>query len=241
MLCISEIFYSLQGEGIYTNIPMVFIRFSGCNLLTPCQYCDTLYARDGSKGIEKSIAGAAREAHSLDPHHNAWTCITGGEPLSQPDVLYELVRTLKKTYGRRITVETNGSLPLPKWYTIVDSWNADIKCPSSGVCSVSKEEWFKTRVRDQIKFVVGTKEDLDFARGMIKKHAADSPVIIVSPVSLYPSVPNDAWDEGKSKLYTGDTVFDTDWLQEVAEFCKEMRVRIGIQQQKIIWGTKRGV
>jgi len=241
MIRVSEIFYSLQGEGIYTGIPMVFIRLAGCNLLTPCSYCDTLYARDGSKGIEKSIAGAAREAHSLDPHYNAWTCITGGEPLFQPDTLYDLVKILKRDYGRRITIETNGSIPPPKWYSVVDSWNADIKCPSSGVCGISKEEWFNTRFCDQIKFVVGTREDLGFARDVIKKHIASSPVVIVSPVTLYPPVPYDAWDEDAGKLYTGHICFDEEWLQEVAEFCKEMRVRMGIQQQKIIWGNKRGV
>jgi len=220
---ISEIFFSIQGEGIYSGIPMVFVRTQGCNLLNHCNYCDTSHAWDGNLGTEIGIEDIGKQVNKLDPRFNSWVCITGGEPLSQPD-LYSLVRELKR-WGKHITIETNGSINPPKWYTIVDSWNTDIKCPSSGVCGISREEWFSTRFCDQIKFVVGNKDDLDFASEMIDRHAADLPIVLVSPV--FPRNYNE--------------VGSTEFMQEVAEFCKAKKVRFSLQIHKVIWGNRKGV
>jgi len=219
MVKINEIFYSIQGEGIHQGIPMVFVRFQGCNLIPRCRYCDTPSALSDRGGKEMEVKDILDEIGRLSPYYRIWVCITGGEPLWQLDGLEDLVRRLKMG-GYQITIETNGTFRPPRWYGLVDSWNADIKCPSSGVCGVSSLEWFKTRFQDQIKFVVGTKEDLDFARGLIRKHWADSPVILVSPI--FSSIPSG-------------------WLQEVAEFCKEEEVRLSLQLHKVIWGDREGV
>ena len=218
MILVNEIFCSIQGEGIYQGLPMVFVRFQGCNLIVHCAYCDTSYAWDGSKGTNMSVEEIVEKVRSFLPHYHAWVCITGGEPLFQEEGLHDLVKGLKR-FGYRITVETNGSVKKPYWYTLVDSWVADIKGPSSGVCGVSLEDWFDTRTCDQIKFVVGTREDLDFTRKLVYKNAAKNPTVLVSPV--FPA--------GKR------------WLQEVAELCKEMRVRMSLQLHRIIWGNKKGV
>lgn len=194
-------------------------------MLTGCTFCDTIYARNGEGGREMTIEEVAEEAHRLEPHYRGWVCITGGEPLYQIEGVHELIKLLKKMYGHRIEVETNGSIPPPPWYTIVDSWVADMKCPSSGVSSVSKVEWFDTRFCDQIKFVVGTQEDLDFAERLILRYMAKNPIILVSPV-VDP---------------VGDASLNKAWLQEVAEFCKGERVRLSLQLHKIIWGNKKGV
>lgn len=228
---IAEVFYNIQGEGVYTGVPMVFVRLAGCNLLPHCSYCDTVYAQDGSKGDVMSVDGIILKVSSLSPYYNSWVCITGGEPLFQRDELEELVRVLKKG-GYKITIETNGSYEVPRWYTLVDSWNADIKCPSSGVCGVSKEEWFKTRTCDQIKFVVGNEEDLEFVRNMLSRHKADNPIVLVSPIA---GLLVDK-EQGKITEY-----WDKEWLQEVTEFCLENRCRYNLQIQKVIWGNKRGV
>lgn len=227
---LNEIFYSIQGEGVSQGLPMVFIRLQGCNLLPGCSFCDTLYAQDPKEGKEMSVDSVVEQVSKLSPYYKSWVCITGGEPLWQKDELEALVRKLKEG-GYLLTIETNGSFPPPSWYTLVDSWNADIKCPSSGVCGVSKEAWFKTRQQDQIKFVVGTEEDLDFTRKMLRGHRADSPQILVSPVLGIIDKEEDAID----------AFYYNEWLQKVVEFSKEMRIRFSLQWHKIVYGNKKGV
>lgn len=236
MVHISEIFYSVQGEGVLTGIPMVFVRFQGCNLLPNCcRYCDTAYAQDGSKGTTMTVEDVREEVRNLLPHYQGWVCITGGEPLFQLQACHNLVRKLRN-YGYRTTVETNGSIEKPFWWTLVDSWVADVKCPSSGVCGVSKvDDWFSVRSGDQVKFVVGTQEDLDFARRIIDGKAAYNPVVLVSPVMPVQDDLNIQYLLDRGSGVTGQ------WLQEVAGFCKELRVRYSLQTQKIIWGNKKGV
>jgi 7-carboxy-7-deazaguanine synthase len=233
---INEIFYSIQGEGIYQGVPMVFVRFQGCNLIPHCIWCDTPYAQDANEGKDMDCLSVSDEVDRLSGYkRNSWVCITGGEPLWQEAALEELVRVLKAE-SYKVTIETNGSLPVPRWYGIADSWSADIKCPSTGVCGTSKEDWFKTRISDQVKFVVGNKEDLDYASGVIKKHWADSPTVLISPVARLSNTRHDSL--ANRDVYEN---WDIEWLQEVVEFCKEENVRFSLQLQKVIWGNKKGV
>jgi len=225
---VNEIFYSISGEGIHQGMPTTFVRFQGCNLRPRCSYCDTTYAWDPNGGKGATVEMVLEEVSQLTPYYNNWVCLTGGEPLWQTDALEELVRGLKSR-GYKIEVETNGSLPKPRWWTLVDSWCADMKCPSSGVCGVSRREWFKTRPKDQVKFVVGTEEDLTWTWEAIRKHRADNPTVLVSPVMCSGPVTKEA---------IGCNV---EWLQKVAEFCKEERVRFSLQWHKIVWGDKKGV
>ena len=231
MTKINEVFYKVQGEGIYQGIPTVFVRLQGCPLIPKCRWCDTSYAWDPNRGEERAPNDLIQEVSRLSPHYQSWCCITGGEPLWQRDGLEELVRLLKNG-GYRITVETNGAFEPPKWWTLVDSWNADMKCPSSGICGVSKEDWFYTRGTDQIKFVVGDMEDLDFARNLINKYKAKSPVVLISPVAHI--LVNRK--EGIIEEY-----WNREWLQECVEFCAEERVRFSLQWHKFVYGDKRGV
>lgn len=196
-----------------------------------CHNCDTDYAWDPNSGKEMSVEDVAKRVNEFNAGYNSWICLTGGESLWQADELEKLVRLLKRN-GHRITVETNGSFKPPRWYTLVDSWSADIKCPSSGVCGVSKEDWFWTRSKDQIKFVVGNSEDLEFAKGLINKHKARSPIVLVSPVTGL------LLDKQKRTI---EEYWNREWLQEVVEFCKENRVRFSLQWHKIVWGNRKGV
>jgi len=105
-MIVSEIFYSLQGEGILAGVPSVFVRLAGCPLR--CRWCDTKYAWDQSAGTDRSIEEIVQAVQK-------WPCkfvvVTGGEPMVNPD-LPDLVRALK-TSGKHITVETAGIAFLP--------------------------------------------------------------------------------------------------------------------------------
>jgi len=211
---------------------MVFIRAQGCDIIPHCLYCDTPESQNGNKGRDMDRLSIVDEVGKLSGYQRySWVCITGGEPLWQLDELEELVRLLKAE-SYKVTIETNGSLPIPEWYGLVDSWSADIKCPSSGVAGVSKEDWFKTRQCDQVKFVISDTDDLEFASKVIKRHWADPPTVLVSPASLF------LIDKTQSKI---EEFWTKEWLQEVAEFCKREKVRFSLQIQKVIWGNKRGV
>jgi 7-carboxy-7-deazaguanine synthase len=222
-------FLTCQGEGVYAGVPSVFVRFQGCNLFPSscCGFCDTKYAQDLSGGKDMTVLEIAREVNELLPYYQSWVCITGGEPLHQEDGLHQLIKKLR-ALGYRTEIETNGTIKKPDWWTIVNSWVADIKCPSSGVVSLV-DEWFNTRECDQVKFVVGNKEDLDYARKTVMRNAARSPVRLVSPVILSTG--------GEVVLAS----LDRKLLQEVWKFCIETRARFSLQTHKIVFGNRRGV
>lgn len=220
MLKVSEIFYSIQGEGRYTGIPMVFIRLQGCNLV--CSYCDTPYGQSTKEGTEMSIEEVVEEVKKYK--NCEWICITGGEPLTQEEELEKLVGALFDS-GYKVEIETNGSiLPTPKTFGFsalreLDSWVVDFKCPCSGGSFNSfNPKWLPALTfNDQLKFVVSNKEELDLIPPYIDQTSAE---ILVSPI----------W--GSSK----------EFLDECVEFCKEYGVRFSWQIHKLLWGpTKRGV
>lgn len=98
---ISEIFYSLQGEGPQTGMPAVFIRMSGCNL--DCAYCDSKYAKHGQK---KTIPSIVKE---VNQHNCPNVILTGGEPMIQP----RLMSLIKELGDKNIFIETNGTIYNP--------------------------------------------------------------------------------------------------------------------------------
>jgi 7-carboxy-7-deazaguanine synthase len=167
---VSEIFRSLQGEGVLIGTPTVFIRTVGCNL--ECSWCDTEYAREGGK--ELSIEQIMTE---LDKHKTQFICLTGGEPLIQKDVIKLLDTLVDKCY--HITLETNGSLPLEEVPCAENMLiSMDIKCPSSGM----EERMLMSNIEllspaDQLKFVVADIDDLMYAEDILKNHEVRSNVI----------------------------------------------------------------
>lgn len=227
---VNEVFYSLQGEGYNQGLPTVFIRLQGCNLEPGCTYCDTEYARkDG--GRELSVEEIIKEIVRLSPSTGTRVCITGGEPLYQEEELEVLVATLNK-FLYYTEVFTNGTLPKPFWWTRVNSWVVDIKTPSSGIKSTHFPEWIESRPTDQIKLTVGNSEDLEFASRIVAACATKPVRVIVSPIA------NLLVDK---KASTITEFWNKEWLQEVAEFCIDKRVRLSLQIHKLIWGNKKGV
>lgn len=153
-LRISEIFYSLQGETRTSGLPTVFVRLTGCPLR--CQYCDTAYAFSG--GEIMSLEAILARVASFNPRY---VCVTGGEPLAQPDCL-PLLRELCDA-GYEVSLETSGAMDI----SAVDervSRVVDLKTPGSAEVSRNHYEnmnWLTPN--DQVKFVICSREDYDWA------------------------------------------------------------------------------
>ena len=158
---ITEIYLSVQGESTFSGLPCTFIRLTGCPLR--CSYCDTEYAFFGGKRMAVSEVVMVTEKLGC-----RLVEVTGGEPLTQPNcriLLQELVDR-----GFTVLLETSGAYPIadlsPQVHKIMD-----LKCPSSG--ESHRNLWenldFISR-RDEIKFVMGSREDYEWARTAVRAH-----------------------------------------------------------------------
>lgn len=212
MLKINEIFYSIQGESSFAGLPCIFIRLTYCNLR--CSYCDTEYAF--YEGEDISI----KEILKTVKNYNCKLIeITGGEPLMQ-DNIYDLMNELCNN-NYTVLLETSGSLTIenvdPRVHIIMD-----LKCPSSGMVKknlYSNIDFIK--IKDEIKFVIGNREDYDWAKGIILQY------------NLY---------EKCEILFS--TVFGKLDLKDLAEWIlsDNLKVRLQAQLHKYIWNPeKRGV
>jgi 7-carboxy-7-deazaguanine synthase len=173
-LKINEIFYSIQGESLFAGKPTVFVRLSSCNLR--CTYCDTRYSF--WKGHVRSLEDVLAEVHK---HPTKYVCVTGGEPLGQAGV-YPLMQTLVDE-GYTVSLETNGSFLVDKVPPQVINV-LDLKTPDSGEAEAN--EWKNIpllKPTDQIKFVVASRADFDWACEHVLRHAlADKCTVLFSPV-----------------------------------------------------------
>lgn len=206
---ICELFLSIQGEGLMMGVPTFFIRSVGCNL--SCSWCDTGYSMTG--GEEMSVEDVMRQVG--DCGH---VCVTGGEPMLQPDIV-ELLEALVRS-GKHTVLETNGATDLsqvPDDRLIMISM--DIKCPSSGMTDrmlLSNLAYLSGK--DQLKFVIADDRDFDFAIGFLKDNDVRANVVF-TPVG------------GVDRL---------EWLvSRVLE--SKADVRVLPQLHKVIWGDRRAV
>lgn len=170
MIKINEIFYDIEGEGKNSGYPTLFIRVSGCNLR--CNWCDTKYAyHKGKKRTLKYLSDRINKS----PYK--YVNITGGEPLLYKDDIKKLLKMIKKKY---VTIETNGSISVKDIHC--DNISMDIKLPSSGEHKKMLFDNLKyLKEKDQIKLVVGSKNDIIYARKILKKYKTKAQ-IIVQPV-----------------------------------------------------------
>ena len=153
-LRITEVFYSLQGETRTAGLPTVFVRLTGCPLR--CQYCDTAYAFSG--GELQSLDSILAQVASYKPRY---VCVTGGEPLAQPNA----IRLLKQLCdaGYEVSLETSGALDIsavdPRVSRVVD-----LKTPGSAEVGRNRYENIQhLTANDQVKFVICSREDYDWA------------------------------------------------------------------------------
>jgi 7-carboxy-7-deazaguanine synthase len=207
---ITEIFYSLQGESRTVGLPTVFVRLTGCPLR--CGYCDTEYAFHGGEkmDIEEIVAKVAA-------YNPRYVCVTGGEPLAQPNCIPLLDALCDQGY--EVSLETSGAMDISKVDKRV-SRVMDIKTPGSGEESKNRYENIELlKAHDQLKFVVCHRNDYDWAKEQLSQHQLNERCeVLFSPIhgQLQPA--------------------------ELAEWIVEdnLPVRMQIQMHKYLWGEEKG-
>lgn len=243
-LVVNEVYLSLQGESTFAGLPCVFIRLTACNLR--CSYCDTAYAftegkrRDLSE-VLNAIRHLAEPFAAADSQHQGQKLplieLTGGEPLLQPNAL-PLMRQLCDD-GFTVLLETSGAHEISKVDPRVRRI-MDLKCPSSG--EVERNRWENIphlKDTDEVKFVIGTVEDYEWAKRILTEHnlAAVCPVLFSWVAPLRPH----QQDKSLKPVPTDQTPITR---QELVEriITDALPVRFQLQMHKIIWPPdQRGV
>ncbi|OUU80567.1 MAG: 7-carboxy-7-deazaguanine synthase QueE [Gammaproteobacteria bacterium TMED78] len=169
---ISEIFYSIQGEAIFTGIPTIFIRLSGCPLR--CKYCDTEYAFTGGNYLE-----VAQIMNRISKINSSFVCVTGGEPLAQKSCSLLLDALCKKKYS--VSLETSGAFNIkninPDVIKILD-----IKTPSSGESDKNLLENLSYLTnKDCLKIVICNRKDYEWAKDLVATYKSIDCEIYFSP------------------------------------------------------------
>ncbi len=216
---ISELFYSIQGESTYAGLPCVFIRLTGCNLC--CCYCDSTYTftEAGRQVVLSDIINFTSR------YPEALIELTGGEPLLQENAIKLMVQLISQ--GRQVLLETNGSLDLSQVPLGVIRI-MDLKCPDSGMCDHMRMANISLlNQKDEIKFVLSSRPDYDWAKSIIKQYQLDKTGKDKSGPALLFSAITD-------KLNHADLA---SWILE-----DQLPVRMQVQLHKIIWpNAERGV
>ncbi|WP_338544767.1 7-carboxy-7-deazaguanine synthase QueE [Pseudomonas benzopyrenica] len=163
-LRLTEIFYSLQGEARTAGLPTVFVRLTGCPLR--CHYCDTAYAFTG--GEIHHLDAILEQVASYRPRH---ICVTGGEPLAQPNCLKLLEQLCDAGY--QVSLETSGALDV-SGVDVRVSKVVDLKTPGSGEMGRNLyANIAHLTPNDQVKFVICSREDYDWAVSKLIEYRLD--------------------------------------------------------------------
>jgi 7-carboxy-7-deazaguanine synthase len=210
MLKITEIFHSIQGEALQAGLPTAFIRLTGCPLR--CVYCDSEYAFYGGEWVyfDDILAEVRR-------YDTPYVCVTGGEPLAQkrcPELL-----TLLCDEGFEVSLETSGAVDISAADRRV-SRVMDLKTPASG--EVLKNLWSNLEElggQDQIKFVICSRPDYEWAREQVRDRGLDT----ICEVLFSP-----AWGQVEARDLAG-------WILE-----DHLPVRLQLQLHKLLWGDVPG-
>jgi organic radical activating enzyme len=223
-----EIFYSLQGEGVNTGRPAVFLRLGLCNLA--CTWCDTRYTWDWSQydPKEEMVEMSPEEVEEAIVAYGCnYLVVTGGEPMLQQRRLVPLLRRLKDR-GFYIEIETNGTVvPVSGLVGVVDHWSVSPKLSSSGVLPLAREiprgyAFFRRLPSTHFKYVVQDEDDVAEVQALVSRYGLPRDRIILMP---------EARDrEGLLRR--------SEWL---VGRCKSKSYVFSTRLQVLLWGGGRGV
>jgi 7-carboxy-7-deazaguanine synthase len=209
-LRVNEIFHSLQGEADCVGFPTVFVRLTGCPLR--CQYCDTEYAFHSGDWLD--LEAILEKVRSIGA---SYVCVTGGEPLAQPNCLKLLTRLCDSGY--QVSLETSGALDVadvdPRVTRVID-----VKTPASNEASRNRIENFQyLTLRDQLKFVICSRADYEWSKAFLLEHNLNARCrILFSP----------SYNQQSPTLLA-------EWI-----LADRLSVRFQVQLHKILWGDVPG-
>ena len=218
---ITEIYKSLQGESTYAGLPCVFVRLTGCNLR--CTWCDSEYTFHG--GRKMTTGQVLDEVSRLSPG-GGLVEITGGEPMLQERELIPLMQQLLDRH-HQILLETSGerllgNVPLPVIKIV------DVKCPDSGEGETFRLENLHALSRnDEVKFVLASRADYEFARAFIHRHNLAGRV---NAILFSPAFRKDAAGARDSSHCLLDPRQLAEWI-----IADNVPARLGLQLHKFIW------
>jgi 7-carboxy-7-deazaguanine synthase len=235
-MIITEIFRSIQGESTHAGLPCIFVRLTGCNLR--CTWCDTAYAFHGGTRMSveeilsrvENLSAGAKDGESVkrdSARAISLVELTGGEPLLQPETIPLAQRLLDGGYT--VLIETSGERPIAELPREVIKI-VDVKCPDSGEADTFRMENLDAMGgKDEIKFVISSRRDYEFARDFTQQHGLAGRVheVLFSPVH---ADPEGTWPGMSSRDLA-------EWI-----LADGLPVRLGLQLHKFIWHpATRGV
>jgi len=224
---VSEIFESIQGEGINVGKPSVFLRTALCNLA--CTWCDTKYTWDWKNfDYEKEVKEMETEQvrEKIIQYDSKNLVITGGEPMMQQKELESLLEVLKSD-NYFVEIETNGTIePSTKMQEYVNQWNVSPKLANSGNDVKSREnekcyELFAALPNAFFKYVVANKKDVAETELLVEKYQILKDHVLLMPES-----------QTKSQLYQRQPIIKQ--LSKSSNFGYSTRMHI------LLWGDQRG-
>lgn len=214
---LSELFVSIQGEGVSAGTPSVFVRLQGCAV--GCAWCDTKYSWDPAHGRQVALEALFAEVRAAGPDN---VVLTGGEPLE--NAAFAAIVAGLKARGHRVEVETAGTERPPP--VDVDQWNVSLKLAHSGVPEARRlRPEAIARFRDLgawFKFVVGDERDVDEVRALQARFGIPSGRILLMPLGM-------RREEQQARM------------PAVVEWCRRHGFRFSPRLHILIWGPKRGV
>ncbi len=231
MLFVSEIFYSIQGEGSLCGVPSVFIRLSGCNLR--CRWCDTPYASWSPEGEQMTVENVVRQALDYGAHH---VVLTGGEPMVAADA-WKLADQLHAA-GLHITIETAGTIP-PRGIACDLASISPKLANSTPPAGMAQDSWIARHEQDRLQPLVLREwvNSYDYQFKFVVESSDDLPEIEQVVASLGVEVP--PWrvhlmPEGR------DTASLDGRAADIVSICKQRGYRYADRLQIRLFGNTRG-
>lgn len=215
---IIEIYKSIQGESTWTGLPCTFVRLAGCNLR--CSWCDSEYTFSGGKHATDDEIFAEVERLGVKLVE-----ITGGEPMLQKRELVPFMQRLIDA-GYTVLLETSGERPLADVPKAVHKI-VDVKCPDSGESgkfAINNLEALTER--DEVKFVIASRKDYEFAREFIREHGLEQKV---NAAVLSPAFRKDSVGRTSDNCLVSPCAI-TEWMLEDG-----LHARLGLQIHKYVW------